>query len=267
VSPRSLLASALAGAGLGLAAACAPRPVALPSGPAAPFQDFQYAYRQASESCRGVRTWSGEVALSGRSGRAKLRGRLLAGFAPGGLRLEGVAPFGPPAFVMVARDGDATLLLPRDRRILRHAAPGEVVEALAGVALGPDALRALVAGCVAPDGAPHDGRAYPDGWVAVDLGDGAAALLRQRDGRWRIDAGRLPGLTVEYRDFASGTPRWLRLRSDTADRPPVDLTLAASQVDINVPAPAAWFALDVPPDAVPLTLAELRQAGPLGQKN
>jgi len=256
---------ALAGAGLVLAA-CAPRPLTLPSGPAAPFPEYQDAYRQASAACRGVRTWSAEVALSGRSGRTKLRGHLLAGFAPGGLRLEGVAPFGPPAFVMVARDGDATLLLPRDRRVLRHAAPGEVVEALAGVALGPDALRALVAGCVAPGGAPGAGRAYPGGWVAVDFGDGATALLRRRNGQWQIDAGRLPGLTVEYRDFVGGTPRWLRLRSD-ADRPLVDLTLAASQVDINVPAPDAWFALDVPADAAPLTLAELREAGPLGQRN
>jgi hypothetical protein len=30
------------------------------------------------------------------------------------MRLEGVAPFGPPAFILVARGQNATLLLPRD---------------------------------------------------------------------------------------------------------------------------------------------------------
>ena len=89
--------------------------------------------------------------------------------------------------LLVVRGDDATLLLPRDKRVLRHATPPEVVEALAGVRLGPDELRALVSGCVAPGGRPTAGRSYPGGWGVVDLDSGATAFLRQRDGRWRIE--------------------------------------------------------------------------------
>ena len=48
-----------------------------------------------------------------------LRGRVLAGIAaPGRLRLEAVAPFGPPVFILAASGTSATLLLPRDNRVL-----------------------------------------------------------------------------------------------------------------------------------------------------
>jgi hypothetical protein len=43
----------------------------------------------------------------------------------------------------------------------------------------------------------------------------------------------------------------------------VDITLALSQVDVNVPVPDEAFTVNVPPDAAPLTLEELRQAGPM----
>ena len=50
-----------------------------------------------------------------------MRGRAIAGFdLPGSLRLEGVAPFGPPAFILAGRDEAATLLLPRENRVLRE---------------------------------------------------------------------------------------------------------------------------------------------------
>jgi len=140
------------------AAACAPGRPALPTGAGRPFADAPAALDAASAACRGVRTWTAELGLSGRSGRQKLRGRLIAGLAPAALYLEAVAPFGRPIFQLAARDGRATLWLPRDDRILRDAAPADVVEALTGVALGPDALRALVSGCVAPAPAASGGR-------------------------------------------------------------------------------------------------------------
>ena len=43
-----------------------------------------------------------------------------------------------------------------------------------------------------------------------------------------------------------------------------DITLRLSQVEINVPLADAVFEVDVPRDAAPLTLEELRRAGPLG---
>jgi outer membrane lipoprotein-sorting protein len=44
-----------------------------------------------------------------------------------------------------------------------------------------------------------------------------------------------------------------------------DLTVKLSDVELNVPLGAEVFQLDVPPDADPLTLEELRRAGPLGE--
>ena len=42
-----------------------------------------------------------ELGLAGRAGSQRLRGRVVAGFErPASMRLEGVAPFGPPAFTI-----------------------------------------------------------------------------------------------------------------------------------------------------------------------
>jgi len=248
-----------------LAAACAPGRPALPTGNGQPFAGAAAAFEAASAACRGVRTWTAELSLSGRSGGQKLRGRLIAGLAPASLYLEAVAPFGRPIFRLAARDGRATLLLPRDGRILRDAAPADVVEALTGIAIGPDDLRALVSGCVAPAPAASDGRTYGGGWLAVDLGGSATAYLRMRDGRWQVEAGRLRNLTVEYGEVRNGLPRRLRLKSAPGAAPDVDLTLDVSQIEVNVPVPDRTFVIEGG-DAVPLTLEDLRAAGPLGEK-
>src|SRR6476646_11200910 len=110
---------------------------------------------QLSAACAGVRTLTAEIALSGRAGRQKLRGRVIAGFArPASMRLEGVAPFGPPGFILVSRGGDATLLLPREERVVTGASPEDVLGALTGVALAPADLHAVLTGCVLPDPTP-----------------------------------------------------------------------------------------------------------------
>jgi len=87
-----------------------------------------------------------------------------------------------------------------------------------------------------------------------------------RDGRWRIEAGRLPDLTVEYRQIQNGLPRQLRLRSEPGAAPDVDLTLDVSQIEVNVAVPNRTFVIEGGADAAPMTLEELRAAGPLGEK-
>ncbi len=71
----------------------------------------------------------------------------------------------------------------------------------------------------------------------------------------------MPGLFVEYGKPMNGLPRLIRLRSD----PRADLTLDLSQLDLNVPLEPAAFKVDVPADARPLTLDELRKNGPFGR--
>ena len=62
------------------------------------------------------------------------------------MRLEAPAPFGRPIFTLAMHDDAATLVLNREGRVLRDAQPAELIEALTGVALNPDELRAAVAG-------------------------------------------------------------------------------------------------------------------------
>src|SRR4051812_14395950 len=93
------------------ALACGPTRPTLPTDAGAPLPDFQAVHDRVSTACRGARTLTAELALSGHAGKTKLRGRVVAGFErPASMRLEGVAPFGPPAFILVARAGEATLL-------------------------------------------------------------------------------------------------------------------------------------------------------------
>jgi hypothetical protein len=207
------------------------------------------------------------LSLSGRAGSAKLRGRVDAGLAaPGEIRLEGRAPFGRPVFVLVARDSSSAMLwLPRDNRVLRDAPPAAIVEALAGVALGPDELRTALAGCGFGGAPPSDARAYGD-WVAVDTSDGSTHYLRRAENRWRLLASTHGGLTIEYRDFAGARPTTVRMWRATAasSERSTDLTVKLSETELNVQLGPEVFQLDVPSEADPLTLEELRRAGPLG---
>ena len=251
-----------------VAASCAPRRVTLPTGAGTPFPDFLPAYTQATADCRAVTTMSASLSLSGRAGSTKLAARIDAGFAePARLRLEGYPRVnfgGKPFFVLVANGPAATLVLTRDGRVLRGAAPSAIIEALAGVALEPDELRALVAGCALGAGQPSAGRSLPQGWVAVDAGD-STAFLRQLEGHWRLVAARHGSLTIEYSNFAGARPSTVHLQTTPAPGVgPADLTLRISQVEINTPLDDGVFNVDVPRDAVPLTLEELRRAGPLG---
>lgn len=247
------------------AAACTPKRLALPSGPGASFPGFDSAYTQAAAECAGIQSLTAALGLSGRAGRTKLRGRIDAGFAaPSDIRLEGVAPFGKPVFVLVSQGERATLVLPRDERVLRDAAPAAIVEALAGVPLGPAELRGIVAGCGLGAAVPSVGRSYDDGWAAVEGGD-TTTYLRRLDGRWRIAASRRGAITVDYADFAGGRPQTVHVRtSPVPGQAAADLTLRISQLEINVPLERAVFAYAVPPGWAPLTLDELRRAGPLG---
>jgi len=204
------------------------------------------------------------MAMSGKAGTTKLRGRIDGGFeAPARARLEGIAPFGKPVFILVAEGHRGTLVLPREDRVLRDAAPDQIVEALAGVRLGPDALRTVVTGCGLTVATPTAGRAFANGWIAVSLADGTA-YLRQNAGAWEVAAATRGPLMVMYSDYASGRPSTIRLRADSQGLATADLTLRLSDVEINTTLDPRTFQVDLPANPVPLTLDELRRAGPLG---
>ena len=148
--------------------------------------------------------------------------------------------------------------------MLRNAPPAATLEALAGVAIGPEDLRTIVAGCGFASGDVTRGRAFDRAWVAVDAAD-TTNWLQQVDGAWRMAAAVRGPVDVRYADFASGRPGTIRLRTFPGQGAVADLTIRLSQVDINEPLDDAVFKVDVPPDATPMTLEQLREAGPLGR--
>jgi outer membrane lipoprotein-sorting protein len=241
---------------------CAARRVALPSDAGAPFPDYARVFDGATAACRGARTLTAELALSGHAGGERLRGHVVAGFSrPSSMRLEGVAPFGAPAFILVADGSSATLLLPRAHHVVRGASPGPIHDALTCVALAPDDLEAILTGCVEPLPMAAGGRLHGDGWASIDLAGGATLYLRRVGSGWQIRAARRDRWRVDYPAWQGAFPSTVRLQS--ADAQDVDLTAELSQVEANVGLDEAAFTVDVPADATPLSIEALRGAGPL----
>jgi hypothetical protein len=241
---------------------CAVKTFSPPSDPGAPLPDLAQIHSQVSQACSGVRTLEGVLRLSGRAGEQRLRGTVRAGFErPASMRLEGVAPFGAPAFILAASGGSATLWLPRDRRVIRGARPEEILGALTGVSLAPEDLLAILTGCVVPSPRPLAGRLHAGGVAAIELEGGATLFLRRPGAVWLPQAARRDGWLIDYPALSGRFPASVRLRS-TGDVP-VDLTATLSQIETNIGFLAETFTVDVPQDTTPLTIDELREAGPL----
>jgi hypothetical protein len=240
----------------------------LPSGPGTPAPDAADALTDATSACTAVSTITAEVGVAGTVGGRRVRGRLLAGLAQASVRLEAAAPVGQPIFILVATADDATLLLPRDDRVLPHGQPAAVLEAVAGVPLDPIDLKAALTGCSPP--ATADGRQLGNDWRAVTAGSSEVYLRRNpREGRWQLVAAMHHATAppdrnwrAEYADFQNGLPRSVRLTSAPDTR--FDLRLTLSQVELNARLGPEVFRVEIPPGTEAMTLEELRQSGPLG---
>ena len=249
--------------------ACAGTRLSLPTDPGTPLPDMAGVHAQVSRGCSTVRTFTAELALSGHAGATRLRGRVIAGFGPlASMRLEGVAPFGPPAFVLASREGSATLVLPRDNAVVRDARPEALLEALTGVSLAPADLQAVLTGCVVAAPRATDGHLHANNWASIDLEGGATLYLRREDGRWVLRAARRGEWEIQYGPWMGTFPTEVRLRTSgipgrTGAAPEVDLTATVSQVEANVDLEDASFRVTVPPGAESLTLDDVRAAGPL----
>ena len=170
--------------------ACGARRIPLPSDPGSPLPDYSQIHADVTASCRGARTLTAELGLRGRAGSRRLSGRLVAGFErPASMRLEAVAPFGPPGFILATRGEQAMLLLPRDERVVRGESAEAILGALTGVTLAPADLLAILTGCIVPDAKAVGGRLHANGWASIDL-EGGATMYLQRMGAWRVRAGR-----------------------------------------------------------------------------
>jgi hypothetical protein len=233
----------------------------LPAGPDAP-ADATEALAAATRSCRGLSSLSAEIRVRGSIAGERVRGQLLTGVAaPDALRIEAVAPFGQPVFIVVARGGDATVVL-SDGRVVEHGAPGAVLEALTGVPIDAADLLPLLTGCpVAP--AAARARAIGD-WLVVP--DKTADVFLRRDaggGTWRLVAAlHRPesgaGWRVEYRDFAGAGPHTIRLASLEPRR--FDLRLTLAQVTLDDALGPEVFEVRMPAGATPISIDALRDS-------
>jgi len=70
---------------------------------------------------------------------------------------------------------------------------------------------------------------------------------------------------VEYPMWQATFPQVIRLRS-AADPVTVEMTATLAQIEVNTDLKPETFVVDVPTGTAPLSLDELREAGPLGEK-
>jgi hypothetical protein len=243
---------------------CARARIQLPSGPSVPLDHPQPVLDAALAPCHDLESLTLEAGLSGHAGGRRLRARLLAGLAkPSSIRLEAVAPFGPPGFILAASGPSSVLLLPRDDRVLRDAPPAQILAAMAGIEVTPADLLSYFAGCPGSQPRPGSARRFGETWVAIDLDDDGVAYLR-RDSSWHLTAVVREGLRVVIEEWDGTHPVRVRMQSVPPEGPSAfDLVLRLSQVERNVALPDAAFTVDVPPEADPITLDELREAGPM----
>jgi len=243
--------------------------VALPTGAGTPVADATAILAEALGHCAALRTLTAEIALSGQAAGQRLRVRLIAGLAaPDRIRLEAMAPFGPPVFILASAGEDTILLLPRDDRVLRGEPPAAILEALAGIRVTPPALRRLLAGCPAEEVDARDVRAIGEDWVLAATGDRGTAYLHRVGSRWRLAAVRGGALDAELGPGEAAHPASVRLSSpDASAGAAFDLTLRLSQVEVDTDVPEEAFTVRVPADAVATSLDELRQSGPLRDRS
>jgi hypothetical protein len=242
---------------------CAARGVSFPADPGQPFTDYAAVHTELARACSGVRTLTAELSLAGRAGTERLRGRVVAGFErPASMRLEGVAPFGPPAFILAARGDTATLLLPRDNAVLRNARADQILGALTGVNLAAADLQAILTGCVEATPQANSGRLHAGGWASLALAGGSTLFLQMRNDAWQVRGARRAGWEIDYPAWQGSFPQVVRLRSTSAGAM-VDLTATLAQLEANVDVDGAAFEVNVPAGAGAITLDELRESGPL----
>lgn len=242
-------------------AGCAARAPLRPAGTPQPDATGLARLAEATPHCAGLRTLTATLRLSGRTGTARLRGTVLAGLAaPAAIRLEGVAPFGPPVFLLAGYDDRATLLFPRAGEVLPDTPVPALLDALAGLDLGAAALRRLLAGC--PDGVPGAATRFPGGWLAIAHGTGTRVLLREQTGAWRVVAIDQGPWQADYAGSVGGLPREIRLRG-TGPGGVTDLRVVMEDPSMNVPVPEAAFATAVPDHARRISLEALRASAAL----
>jgi hypothetical protein len=250
---------------MALAVACASAPrIVFPAGAGVPEPNGLQLWWDATQGCKGAQTFSAELRLNGKVGTEKLRSVTLhAGMTrKGEIALDAVSPFGSAIFKLAGTAKTATLTLPHDKRVL-VAPAADIVEALIGVRLTPDDWLDVLSGCVT---SAHPADTTRVGDVLIMQIERSGGRLRlDRDGAgWRIVAGERRDLLIEYRQFDGRWPSIAQLSSPPGAAVSVALNMTISQIFVNTDLPTRAFEPPASDGFQPMSLAELRSIGPLG---
>lgn len=250
------------------AGGCAAKLYQPPTGPGRSFAEAASVWSTLTERCRTASRFVAEIHVNGWAGEGDSRQRLpgvpmhTALTRDDDIYLE-VRALGGLYVEMAGRAGQSVFLLPREDRVLR-AATRDIVDRLIGLRWGARDLLNVLSGCVASPDGNFRGTAYGPRAV-IELSDDVRAYLRQREGRWQLEAADRDGVRVEYREYAGAFPSLIRVSSATADVTPLKLTFSVSQHSVNIPLDENTFVLDVPARFLPMSLDELRSLKPLGE--
>ena len=244
-----------------LAAGCATRVFTPPSGPAQPSADAPLVWAQVTASCRDAQRYVAQLRVDGWVGARDQRiAQTLDGAVTRGddLFLE-LQVVGRTIFQMAGQGGQSTIVFPGDQRFLT-ASTRDIVSALTGLQWGGRELLDVLSGCVAtPAGVVTGARIGSS--VRITLSPTTHAWLRERDGRWQLQAAQIEGWLVQYRMFEGRWPSLVQVT--TAGATPLDLRFTVSQVSVNIDLQPTTFTATVPSHFQPITLEDLRSIGPL----
>ncbi|MEO8484217.1 MAG: hypothetical protein ABI634_18545 [Acidobacteriota bacterium] len=245
------------------AGACASRGFTAPQGPSKPATDAARSWREATSKCADLQALQAQARLSGRVGRQRIPGLIVGVIATRANEIGLEARLsGSAAFVLAGRAGEATLVLPQERRVV-VASASAILEALVGVAWDPSRLMAVLAGCVAPDADVQSGSEFNDGTLVVNLAGGDLAYVTTLNGRPVVRAARSGGLRVDYRRGTGEWPAEVRIASEPGQVPAVALQLRLETVVLNPVIDPRTFTVTVPAGAEAMSVAQLRDGGPL----
>jgi hypothetical protein len=229
--------------------------------------DIATAERAARASCRAPAALTADLRLSGRIDGERVRGTLQVGATGEAMRLEGLAPFGAPVFVLSATPAGAVLLLPRESAVARGPSAADLLDAVIGVPLMPADMLAIVSGCGLAEWQVERGVSFGDAWTRLDLDQarrlwlhaapGAPpVIVAAEDGRWRI----------EYTRDGAGWPTAIRLHAAAAGAGATDVVFAVDAPEALDALPPGALEVQVPAGARVVPLADLKKNRELAER-
>lgn len=233
-------------------------------------------YATALQSCQRIVTLSGRFAISGSVGGRPLRAQLRLGtmLASAYTRLESADASRHLPFIVTSQREDATILLPRERRILEHQRFADALEATIGIPLtAEEVFRIFVCPLVGASEAWRIG----ERWAALQFISGPVGykVFMHRTavaGPWRLAAmiGHNGDTRVGWRaDFLEPQqPEWRRVRLSSIDwsgatSRTFDVLWSIDAVELNTLVTMPEFLALPAEGATAITLQEIRRLGPL----